>query len=141
MRRAVLLAGFLVLTNSAPGPADDQKEKTAQLILQQTTAGDLQGRKVQRVELIKEAGAPQEIRNILGDEGEPPIRPGKYFPQAVVIVLEGDLRIQTNAYLSAALPKGTALGRVKRRGLFTAEIGKDMLKLAAFDSVVQQEAK
>src|SRR5262245_51993148 len=112
MALAVLLAvGVSVPAQEKQTPKDtpDKKEPTVTFVTLQTTAASLQGKKVKAVEVTTEAGPAQELANVQGMQGEPPVPAGKYVPQTLVIDLEGNHRIQATAYFLKPVAKGTKL--------------------------------
>jgi len=138
MRVKLFLAGLAVLATFLTARAEEQTRPHVQFILAQPTAADLQGRKVEKVEVTSKATASQEIAHVAGDQGEQPLPEGTYFPQAVMIVLEGGQRVQSSALFSSALPEGATLAKVAPIGSFTAETGMEVVRWAAFDGVMRR---
>src|SRR5262245_47665075 len=103
MTRALLVVGLL-LAASAPAHGQDKQEKkeatpkaketAVKFVTLQTTASALQGKKVKAAEVVSEAGPVQELANVLGAQGEPPVMPGMYFAQTLMIDLEGNQRLE-----------------------------------------------
>lgn len=141
MKRAFLMACVLALTAALTARADDQKVKPAGdkakpvvFIIPQATTTGLDLKRLKVIEVTSEPGPTVEFNKVLGAQGEPPVPAGKYVPQTVVIDLEGNQRVQANALFATALPKGKKFTSLRPRGAFTAESGKEMLQLMAFDA-------
>jgi hypothetical protein len=136
MKYAILIVGLFLLGTEVYFPK--QEEKSVQLLVPEQTAALLNAKKVIVVEVTTEPGPAQQLGNILGTQGEPPVSAGNYFPQSLMISFADNQTVQATVYFSNSLPKGTMLTDLKPRGGFTAESSKEVLQLMAFDGEVQR---
>jgi hypothetical protein len=120
---------------------EPQKKKPVILVMPQTTASMLNGNKVKTIEVTSEAAPARVFSNILGAQGEAPVSAGTYYPQTLVISFANNQTVQADVYFATALSRGTKLANLKPRGGFTAEAGKELLQLIAFDAEMQTNPK